>query len=169
MFPDAPLISRGGEINAMDNPDFREAIAKTNKTQVIVAGITTDVCEWNRHTLDQTIPGLADQRRTTGTAFAALSLREAGYSVFANVEASGTTNALARDTANDRMKDAGVQLLSLAAIIAELMRDWRTPPTTISPFAMFDAYHPSMGMMLRAHRSAVESGALLPGQDELPE
>ncbi|KAM0332105.1 hypothetical protein ACHAQA_002377 [Verticillium albo-atrum] len=146
MFPDAPLIRRGGEINAWDNSDIREAIAKTNKSQIIIAGILTDVC----------------------TAFCALSLREAGYSVFANIEASGTTSAMVRDAANDRMKDAGVQLLSLVAIIAELMRDWRTPPTTIGPLALFDSYLPGMGMVIRAHRSAVENGALQPGEAELP-
>lgn len=44
MFPDAPLIQRPGQVNAMDNEDVRAAIANTNKTQVIIAGILTDIC-----------------------------------------------------------------------------------------------------------------------------
>ncbi|KAF2197730.1 isochorismatase hydrolase-like protein, partial [Delitschia confertaspora ATCC 74209] len=103
MYPNAPLIKRQGEVNAWDNPDFRAAIKATNKTQIIVAGITTDVC----------------------TTFLALSLRAEGYSVFANVEASGTTTPLIRDVSNSRMEGAGVQLLSLFSIVCDLMRDWR--------------------------------------------
>lgn len=45
MYPDAPLIQRQGEVNAWDNAEFREAIRATNKSQVIMAGIVTDVCE----------------------------------------------------------------------------------------------------------------------------
>ena len=44
MFPDAPLIQRQGEVNAMDSEEFRDALAGLNRTQVIVAGIATDVC-----------------------------------------------------------------------------------------------------------------------------
>ena len=44
-YPDAPLIQRPGQINAWDNEDFRAAVKTTNRSQVIVAGITTDVCE----------------------------------------------------------------------------------------------------------------------------
>ncbi|KAK3061745.1 hypothetical protein LTS18_005536 [Coniosporium uncinatum] len=44
MYPDAPLIKRQGEVDAWDNPEFRAAIRATGKRQVIVAGVTTDVC-----------------------------------------------------------------------------------------------------------------------------
>lgn len=44
MYPSAPLIQRQGEVNAWDNPEFRAAIESTGRRQVIVAGITTDVC-----------------------------------------------------------------------------------------------------------------------------
>ena len=46
MYPDAPLIQRQGEVNAWDNAEFRDAIRATNKSQVIMAGIVTDVCEF---------------------------------------------------------------------------------------------------------------------------
>lgn len=45
MYPNAPLIKRQGEVNAWDNAEFRDAIRATNKSQVIMAGIVTDVCE----------------------------------------------------------------------------------------------------------------------------
>jgi nicotinamidase-related amidase len=43
MHPNAPYIKRNGEVNAWDNEDFRNAVKATGKTQIIIAGITTDV------------------------------------------------------------------------------------------------------------------------------
>ena len=44
LYPDAPYIKRNGEVDAWDNADFRKAVADTGKSQIILAGITTDVC-----------------------------------------------------------------------------------------------------------------------------
>ncbi len=46
MYPNAPLIKRQGEVDAWDNADFRAAIKATNRTQIIIAGIVTDVCTY---------------------------------------------------------------------------------------------------------------------------
>ena len=43
MHPNATFIHRQGEVNAWDNSDFQAAVKATGKTQVILAGITTDV------------------------------------------------------------------------------------------------------------------------------
>lgn len=43
-FPDAPYIARPGQINAWDNEDFVAAVKATGKTQLIIAGVVTDVC-----------------------------------------------------------------------------------------------------------------------------
>ena len=45
LYPDAPHIARPGEVNAWDNPEFREAVKAANKSQIIIAGIATDVCK----------------------------------------------------------------------------------------------------------------------------
>ncbi|KAK0711013.1 Isochorismatase-like protein [Lasiosphaeris hirsuta] len=145
LYPDAPLIKRPGEINAWDNAEFREAIISLNRTQIILAGIVTDVC----------------------TAFLARSLRAAGYSVWANIEASGTTSTLIRDIANAQMLRAGVNVVSFFDIVGELMRDWRAPVAkNLLPW--LDTYMPAVGMTARAHRAAIEKGALIPGEDKLP-
>jgi hypothetical protein len=70
------------------------------------------------------------------TLFLALSLREAGYTVFANADASGTFDVGTSRDANDRMRDAGVIVISQFAILADLMRDWRNTPGTeeVLPF-----------------------------------
>ena len=44
MYPNASFIKRQGEVDAWDNPDFRAAIKATGRKQIIVGGITTDVC-----------------------------------------------------------------------------------------------------------------------------
>jgi hypothetical protein len=128
--------------SAWDNPDIRAAIKASGKKQIIVAGITTDVC----------------------TAFLALSLRAEGYTVFANIEASGTTTELVRDTANDQMARAGVQLYSLFAIVCDLMRDWRATPGAKEVLPYLDKYMPVYGMLARHHAAALEAGHLIDGE-----
>ena len=98
------------------------------------------------------------------TAFLALSLRAEGYTVFANVEGFGTTTALNRDTANSRMEKAGVHLVSLFAIIGDLMRDWRNTPGAAEVLPYLDKYLPGFGMLARGHGAAVQNGTIFPGQ-----
>lgn len=146
LYPNSPLIRRQGEVDAWDNADFRKAVKDTGKSQVVLAGITTDVC----------------------TAFLALSLRAEGYSVWANVEASGTTTELIRDAANDQMRAAGVTVTSTFAIAMELMRDWRGSPGSEEVLPWLDQYYPIYGNLARYHKAAVENGTIIPGQGTLP-
>jgi len=138
LHPDAPFIHRNGEVNAWDNPDFQAAVKATGKTQVILAGITTDVC----------------------TSFLALSLASEGYQVFANSEASGTFDAKTASDANDRMRAAGIQVLSMFAISLELMRDWRNTPGTKEMLPFFNQYLPEYGYLARAHDAAILNGTM---------
>jgi len=101
--PDAVVVRRPGEIDAFDNGKFAAAVKATGRQQLIVAGISTDVC----------------------VTFAALSAVATGYQVHAVLDASGTWNALASQAAQTRMLSAGVVLNSTVAIAAELQSDWR--------------------------------------------
>ena len=103
MFPDAPFISRPGEINAWDNAEFVKAVRDTGRKQLIIAGVVTDVC----------------------VAFPTLSALEAGYEVFVVTDASGTFNESVRQAAWTRMAIAGAQLMNWFSVAAELHRDWR--------------------------------------------
>jgi len=112
MHPHAPYIRRNGEVNAWDNSEFKAAVEATGKKQVILAGIVTEVCKscyWPR------IPFERSADLPSGTAFLALSLREAGYSVWANSDASGTFTPILAEDANRRMEQAGVHLVSQAS------------------------------------------------------
>lgn len=143
MHPDAPYVKRNGEVNAWDNEEFRKAVDATGKKQVIVAGITTDVC----------------------VTFVALSLLEAGYTVFVNSDASGTFDVKTATEANDRMRHAGVHVLSQFAVATDLMRDWRNTPGAPEMLPFFDKYLSAYAFVARGHRAAVLEGGLLPGQN----
>ncbi|MCJ1245390.1 hypothetical protein MMC30_002594 [Trapelia coarctata] len=145
MYPNAPLIKRQGEVDAWDNANFRAAVKASGKNQIVLAGIVTDVC----------------------TTFAALSLRAEGYSVWANVEASGTTTHLIADTANLRMQAAGVQLVSMFSIVCDLMRDWRNVPGSAEVLPWLDQYLPAHGYVARGHGAAIEAGTIIPGEGPL--
>ncbi len=103
LFPDAPYIARPGQINAWDNEDFVKAVKATGKKQLIIAGVVTEVC----------------------VAFPALSALAEEFEVFVITDASGTFNALTRDSAWDRMSQAGAQLMTWFGMACELHRDWR--------------------------------------------
>jgi nicotinamidase-related amidase len=103
LFPDSPYIARPGQINAWDNDDFVEAIRKTGRKQLVIAGVVTEVC----------------------VAFPALSALEEGYEVFVVTDASGTFNLTTREAAWARMTLSGAQLMSWFGVACELHRDWR--------------------------------------------
>ena len=102
-FPTAPYIARPGQINAWDNEEFVAAVKATGREQLIIAGVVTEVC----------------------VVFPALAAIEEGFEVFVVTDASGTFNALTRDSAWARMSAAGVQLMSWFGVACELHRDWR--------------------------------------------
>lgn len=103
--PNAKVIQRTGEIDAFDSEEFADAVAATGRKNLIIAGISTDVC----------------------LAFAALSAVERGYNVHAIIDASGTWNDAAQATSIQRMVTAGITMNSTVGITAELQRDWKNP------------------------------------------
>ena len=103
IYPNAPFIPRPGQINAWDNEEFVQAIEKTGRRQLIIAGIVTDVC----------------------VAFPTLSALKEGYQVFVVADASGTFSRQVADAALMRMAHAGAVITNWFAVACELQRDWR--------------------------------------------
>ncbi|QDV34619.1 isochorismate family cysteine hydrolase YcaC [Tautonia plasticadhaerens] len=101
LFPDVPFIARPGQINAWDNEEFVAAVKATDRKQLVMAGVVTDVC----------------------VAFPALSALREGYEVFVVTDASGTFNKSVRDAALMRMQQAGAVMTSWFAVACELQRD----------------------------------------------
>ncbi len=99
------VIERQGEINAWDSAEFLEAIKKTGRKKIIMAGIVTEVC----------------------LMFPAISAVAEGYDVYAVIDASGTWNKTVQDAAMHRMTQAGVKVSTWVSVLAEIMNDWRSP------------------------------------------
>jgi nicotinamidase-related amidase len=127
MFPDAPFIARPGQINAWDNEDFVKAVKATGKKQLIIAGVVTEVC----------------------VAFPTLSALEEEFDVFVITDASGTFNHLTRDSAWQRMSNAGAQLMTWFAAAGELHRDWRNDVEGLG--ALFSQHIPDYRNLINSY------------------
>jgi hypothetical protein len=86
-------------------PEFRDWLAASGRTDVIIGGISIDNCVL--HT--------------------ALDLLRAGYNVFVVTDVSGTNSDLAERTAIMRMRDAGAVMTGWLAIATELAVDFASP------------------------------------------
>lgn len=101
----AARIQRAGIVNAWADPAFKAAVVATGRRNLIMAGVTTDVC----------------------LVFPAIDAVAEGYRVQAVMDASGSPFALSEEMAQRRMHEAGVVLTATNTIIAELAQDWSTP------------------------------------------
>ncbi|SDG83545.1 Nicotinamidase-related amidase [Sinosporangium album] len=127
-----PIIHRTGEVDAFDDPRFDDAVRAADRPNLVIAGVITDVC----------------------LMFASLSARARGYNVHAVIDASGTTNKLARETSIVRLAAAGVVVNSTVAVLSELLRDWKTPggPGTAEIFGRLAM--PFYGAVSASHAAA---------------
>ena len=127
IFPDAPYIDRPGKINDLDNEDFVKAVKATGKKQLIIAGVVTEVC----------------------VAFPTLSALAEDFDVFVITDASGTFNAFTRDSAWDRMSQAGAQLMTWFGASCELHRDWRNDIEGLG--ALFGQHIPDYSNLIQSY------------------
>lgn len=98
-------VKRLGIVNAWADPNFKAAVETTGRKQLVMAGVTTDIC----------------------LVFPSINAVNEGYDVQAVLDASGSSNELQEDTARRRMERAGVVLTATNTIIAELVQNWATP------------------------------------------
>jgi Isochorismatase family len=91
--------------SAWDEPVFRETLAGFGRKKVLLGGISIDIC----------------------TQLLALDLIGHGYEPYVVVDASGSDSRLNELAAMMRMTQAGVVMVSWAAVASEIMRDWQTP------------------------------------------
>lgn len=97
-------ILRGGVVDSMKDENFAAAVKATGRKNIIIAGITTDVC----------------------VVYPAITAIAEGYNVQVVVDGSGSPTTLADETALRRMEKHGVTLTSTNQLIAELAQDWST-------------------------------------------
>ncbi|ACH39532.1 MAG: hypothetical protein ACD_55C00147G0001 [uncultured bacterium] len=98
----ARRVKRFGVVNAWDDPNYKAAVMATGRRNLIIAGLTNDVC----------------------IVYPAISAVEEGFSVQVVVDAGGSPTQIADETALRRMERAGVTLTSTNQLIAELAGSW---------------------------------------------
>lgn len=97
-------VLRAGMIDSMKDETFAKAVADTGRKNLIIAGITTDVC----------------------VVYPAITAVEAGFNVQVVVDGSGSPTQTVDETALRRMENNGVTLTTTNQLIAELAQDWST-------------------------------------------
>jgi nicotinamidase-related amidase len=130
--PEAVYIPRTGQINAWDNPKWVEAIEKTKRKTLIIAGTLTSVC----------------------MAFPSLSAVEAGYKVFDVVDASGNWSKLATDITLARVVQAGAMPTDTFAVLAELMTTWNRSDAMEFAAVMSDHIVPHYRLLVESFEKA---------------
>jgi nicotinamidase-related amidase len=130
--PDAVYIPRTGQINAWDNPAWVEAIQKTGRRTLLMAGTVTSVC----------------------MAFPALSALEAGYKVFAIIDASGNWSRMATDITIARVVQAGAMPIDTFAVLGELQGTWNRPDANEFGSVMSDYVLPTYRELVESYAKA---------------
>jgi len=104
LLPDeyAVRVRRAGIANAWDDPAFVAAVKATGRRQLLMAGVTTDVC----------------------VVFPAISAIAEGYDVQVVLDGGGSPFAMSEQMAQQRMQSAGVVLTTTITAFAELVGDW---------------------------------------------
>jgi len=98
-------IKRAGIVNAWTDGNFRVAVVRTGRRNLIMAGVMTDVC----------------------LVFPSISAVSEGFRVQAVMDASGSPFHDSEEFSRRRMERGGVVLTATNTMIAELAQDWSTP------------------------------------------
>ena len=98
-------VKRVGIVNAWTDPKFVAAVKATGRKQLIMGGVTTDIC----------------------LIFPSMSAVQEGFEVQAVLDASGSSYQIQDEMARRRMEHAGVVLTTTNTMVAELVQDWSSP------------------------------------------
>lgn len=98
-------VRRGGTLDAFRDSAFGEAVKKLNRRNLVIAGLTTDVCLF----------------------FSVVSALEAGYNVRVVADASGTSTEIGDIVTYDRLRSLGATITTTYGIMFELFPDLSRP------------------------------------------
>jgi nicotinamidase-related amidase len=101
VFPSQQPIERSS-MNSWDDPKFVNAIVKTGKKKIILAGLWTETC----------------------IALAAVQAMHDGYEVYVAEDCCGDLSQLNHDNAMRRVIQAGAKPVTALSIMLEWQRDW---------------------------------------------
>jgi nicotinamidase-related amidase len=106
LFPDQKPINRSF-INAWQDPKLVEAVKKTGRRKLVIAGLWTEVC----------------------VAMPALQAQGEDYDVYAVTDASGGVSVEAHAMGVQRMVQAGIKPITWLAVLCEWQRNWARQET----------------------------------------
>ncbi|KIO76581.1 nicotinamidase [Pedobacter lusitanus] len=133
--PHAVYIPRNGEINAWDTPAFAEAVRKSGKKKLIIAGVLTSVC----------------------VAFPSLSAKSEGFEVFAVIDASGDMSTLSSQTTIARLTLAGVVPVSTVAVLGEIQKTWHREDA-LQYASAYTKVMPPYQSLIESYQKAISAG-----------
>jgi nicotinamidase-related amidase len=132
--PHAKYVARQGQINAWDVPMFVKAVEETKRKSLVMTGTLTSVC----------------------LAFPAICAVEAGYKVYAVVDASGNWSKIATDLTIARLVQAGVIPIDTFAVIGELQQTWNRPDALEYAKLFGEHIVPNYRLLMESHSKAQE-------------
>ncbi len=98
-------IQRTGVINAWDDPTFVQAVRATGKKNLLMGGLTTDVC---------LVPP-------------ALSAKAAGFNVVALLDISAACTKIGAQNSRDLLQKAGIEIITVTPMITSMLGNYKNP------------------------------------------
>lgn len=98
-------IQRTGVINAWDDPKFVQAVRATGKKNILMGGLTTDVC---------LVPP-------------ALSAKTEGLNVVALLDISAACTKIAAQNSRDLLQKAGIEIMTVTPMITSMLGNYKNP------------------------------------------
>jgi nicotinamidase-related amidase len=96
---------RGGELSCWDADDLRDGVQAMGRPNIILAGLTTDICLF----------------------WAAVDAQTSGYKVMVVADACGTMSALGDTLTYDRLRDLGITVTVVNQVVTELVGNFGAP------------------------------------------
>ena len=119
IFPRQRLIDRTS-INAWLDKNFREAIEKSGRKKIVVAGLWTEAC----------------------VLFPTIDMLKAGYEVYVPTDACGDISEEAHERAVQRIVQAGAVPMNSLQFLFELQQDWGRSETYDGCMEILKAHSP---------------------------
>lgn len=101
-------IQRTGVINAWDDPVFVKAVRATGRTNLLMGGLTTDVC---------LVPP-------------ALSAQAEGFNVVALLDISAACTRIAAENSRQTLQRHGVDIMTVTPMITSLLGNYKNPASS---------------------------------------
>ena len=112
----AHRYKRGGELSCWDADDLRDGVKALGRPNIILAGLTTDICLF----------------------WAAVDAQKLGYKVMVVADACGTMSTLGDTLTYDRLRDLGIVVTVTNQVVTELQGNFGTPAGQQAQGIMYD-------------------------------